>query len=173
MPQIEVSFDVDANGILNVTAKDKTSGKTQSIRIEASGGLSDADVEKMKQDADKYAEQDKAARELIEVKNLADQMIYSAEKALLDHKDAIPEDTAKGVQEHVAKLREVKEKGTKEEIQSATQNLSAEMQKIGQYMSHAGGQDTGDSGQQEQSGGENVTDIEAEDSEQGTEDRGQ
>lgn len=167
MPQIEVSFDVDANGILNVTAKDKATGKTQSIKIEASGGLSDADVEKMQQDAEKFAEEDKEARELIEVKNLADQMIYTGEKALIDHKDKIPEETAKGVQEHIDKTKEVKEKGTKEEIQSATQNLSAEMQKIGQYMQQQSQDQSGAT--EDQPGGEagdnNVTDVESEDEE--------
>jgi len=165
LPQIEVSFDVDANGILNVTAKDKASGKTQSIRIEASGGLSDADVEKMQQDAEKYADQDKEARELIETKNTADQMVYAAEKALVDHKDKIPEDTAKGVQEHIDKAKEVKEKGTKEEIQSATQNLSSEMQKIGQYMSEQNQSPEGGAEAQPEGGAgdDNVRDVESED----------
>lgn len=161
MPQIEVAFDVDANGILNVTAKDKATGKTQSIRIEASGGLSDDDVEKMQQDAEKFAEQDKEARELIEAKNLADQMVYTAEKALQDHKDKIPEDTAKGVQEHIDTVKGVKGKGSKDEIQSATQNLSAEMQKIGQYMQ---GETNSEGGA---GGDENVTDVESEDEKDG------
>lgn len=163
MPQVEVSFDVDANGILNVTAKDKASGKTQSIRIEASGGLSDADIEKMKTDAEAHAETDKVARELIEVKNLADQMVYSAEKALLDHKDKIPEGIAKEVQEHVTKVKEVKEKGGKEEIQSATQNLSVEMQKIGQYMQQQNPEGGTSAGSEEKTGTDTVTDVESED----------
>ena len=163
LPQIEVSFDVDANGILNVTAKDKATGKTQSIKIEASGGLSDADVEKMQQDAEKFADQDKEARELIEVKNLADQMIYTGEKALLDHKDKIPEETAKGVQEHIDKAKETKEKGSKDEIQSATQNLSTEMQKIGQYIQQQAGDDSQKAPQENDAGNDNVRDVESED----------
>lgn len=162
MPQIEVSFDVDANGILNVTAKDKATGKTQSIRIEASGGLSDADVEKMQQDAEAHAEADKEAREAVEVKNLADQMVYTAEKALQDHKDKIPEDTAKGVQEHIDKVKEVKEKGNKDEIQSATQLLSTEMQKIGQYMQEQAAPEGGQEAAQGGSETENVRDVESE-----------
>jgi len=163
MPQVEVSFDVDANGILNVTAKDKASGKTQSIRIEASGGLSDADIEKMQKDAEAYADQDKEARELIEAKNLADQMVYTAEKSLLDHKDKIPEDVAKGVQEHANTVKEKKEKGTKEEITSAIQSLSTEMQKIGSYLNQSSEEPPVNSNEQAQNGAENVTDVESED----------
>ena len=85
MPQVEVSFDIDANGILSVKAKDKTSGKEQSIRIEATSGLSDADVEKMRKDAEVNAESDKQKKELIEAQNNADQFVYAGEKALKEH----------------------------------------------------------------------------------------
>lgn len=142
MPQVEVTFDVDANGILNVTAKDKATGKTQSIRIEASSGLSDEDIEKMKADADAHAESDKQIRELAESRNVAEQMIYTAEKALQDHKDKIPEDVSKHVAEAVEKTKTAKTGSDKEALDSAVQNLSAEMQKIGQYMQENQGSET-------------------------------
>ncbi len=134
LPQVEVSFDVDANGILKVTAKDKATNKEQSIRIEARSGLSEADIEKMKKDADLNAETDKKSKELVEARNLAEQMIYTAEKALAEHGAKIPEDVKQGVTGAVAKVKEVRETGDISGIQSATQALSTEMQKIGQYM---------------------------------------
>lgn len=134
LPQVEVSFDVDANGILKVTAKDKATNKEQSIRIEARSSLTDAEIEKMKKDADLNAEADKKAKELVETRNLADQMIYTAEKAIADHGTKIPEDTKQGVVTAVTKLKEIKETGDLVGIQTATQALSTEMQKIGQYM---------------------------------------
>lgn len=140
MPQIEVVFDVDANGILSVTAKDKATGKSQSIRIEARSGLSEAEIEKMKADAAAHESEDKAARELAETRNIADQMLYTAEKALMDHKDKIPADVATGVQTAIAQVKEVRDKGDTEGIKSATQALSTEMQKIGQYMQGQAGQ---------------------------------
>ncbi|TSD05421.1 MAG: molecular chaperone DnaK [Parcubacteria group bacterium Greene0714_7] len=144
LPQVEVSFDVDANGILKVTAKDKATNKEQSIRIEARSGLTDADIEKMKKDADMNADTDKKSKELVETRNLADQMIYTAEKALLEHGAKIPDDVKQGVTGAVAKVKEVKETGDITGIQTATQALSSEMQKIGQYMSQQGEQKTDD-----------------------------
>jgi len=157
LPQVEVSFDVDANGILKVTAKDKATNKEQSIRIEARSGLTDADIEKMKKDADMNADTDKKSKELVETRNLADQMIYTAEKALLEHGTKIPDDVKQGVTGAIAKVKEVKETGDIAGIQTATQALSTEMQKIGQYMQNSS-QSTADSGQStansEQGGGE-------------------
>ncbi len=98
MPQVEVTFDVDANGILAVTAKDKSTGKAQSIRIEARSGLSEADIKKMQHDAELHADEDKKKKEGVEAKNLAEQLVYTAEKSLRDFKDKIPADTAPGVQ---------------------------------------------------------------------------
>lgn len=150
LPQVEVSFDVDANGILKVTAKDKATNKEQSIRIEARSGLTDADIEKMKKDADMNADTDKKSKELVETRNLADQMIYTAEKALLEHGTKIPDDVKQGVTGAVAKVKEVKETGDIAGIQTATQALSTEMQKIGQYMSQQGEQKAGSGTQGEQ-----------------------
>ncbi|KND48973.1 MAG: chaperone protein DnaK [Parcubacteria bacterium C7867-005] len=137
MPQIEVSFDVDANGILSVKAKDKTTGKEQSIRIEASSGLSKEDIERMQKDAEANAGEDQKKKDLIDAKNIAEQMIYTAEKALKDNADKIPEEIKSSVNEKIATLRKEKDSGTIESIKPATETLSAEMQKIGEAMQKA------------------------------------
>jgi molecular chaperone DnaK len=134
LPQVEVTFDVDANGILKVTAKDKASNKEQSIRIEARSGLTDADIERMKKDADVNAETDKKARELAEARNTGDAMIYTAEKALADHAAQIPDDIKKSVTDAVQKVKDAQGKGDTEAIRSMTAALSTEMQKIGQHI---------------------------------------
>jgi molecular chaperone DnaK len=133
MPQVEVTFDVDANGILNVKAKDKTTGKEQSIRIEASSGLSKEEVEKMQKDAEANATEDAKKRELIEAKNLGEQMIYTAEKAIKDAPN-LPEDIKAGVNEKIDALRKEKDADNLDSIKSATSALSTEMQKIGEFM---------------------------------------
>lgn len=131
MPQVEVSFDVDANGILSVKAKDKATNKEQSIRIEARSGLSDADIEKMRADADLHADQDRAARELAEARNLADTTLYTAEKALKDHADKVSAEIKTAVEAAIADLRKVKDGGDLAALKAATEKLSVEMQKIG------------------------------------------
>jgi molecular chaperone DnaK len=133
-PQVEVSFDIDANGILNVKAKDKASGKEQSIRIEASSGLSSEDIEKMKKDAELHAKEDQEKKEIAETKNLAEQMIYTAEKALSDAKDKIPEDIKAGINTKISELKAVKDGQDLNAIKTATSNLSSEIQKIGPAM---------------------------------------
>jgi molecular chaperone DnaK len=132
VPQIEVSFDVDANGILNVKAKDKTSGKEQSIRIEASSGLSDEDIEKMKKDAELHADEDKKKKEAADIRNTADMTVFAAEKAIKDAGDDAPEDVKKGIQDKVESLKKVKEipDASHDDIKKATEELSTEMQKI-------------------------------------------
>lgn len=134
IPQIEVTFDVDANGILSVKAKDKATGKEQSIRIEASSGLTADDIEKMKRDAEVHAEEDAKKKELVDVKNTADMMIFSAEKSLTEHAAAIPEEIKGGVQAKIDELKKAKEGSEKETIETATHALSTEMQKIGEYI---------------------------------------
>jgi molecular chaperone DnaK len=134
MPQVEVTLDVDANGILSVKAKDKATGKEQSVRIEARSSLSKEDIEKMKQDAELYAEEDKKKREVVEVKNLADQMIYTAEKAVKDAGDKITDDIKKEVEEKVTALRQVKDGQDIAATKTATEALSTAMQKIGAAM---------------------------------------
>ena len=134
LPQIEVTFDVDANGILNVKAKDKATGKEQSIRIEASSGLSKEEVEKMQKDAELNASEDAKKRELVDAKNMAEQLIYTAEKSLRDAPN-VPEDIKKSVAEKVDALKKEKDGGILESIKSATEALSTELQKIGEYLS--------------------------------------
>ena len=137
IPQIEVSFDVDANGILSVKAKDKTTGKEQSIRIEASSGLSKEDIERMQKDAEANASEDQKKKDLVDAKNFAEQMIYTAEKALKDNEAALSEEIKTGVNTKITELKNIKDSGTLETIKSATESLSTEMQKIGEAMSKA------------------------------------
>jgi len=134
MPQIEVTFDIDANGILNVKAVDKATNKAQSIRIEASSGLSKEDIEKMKKEAEQYAEEDKKKREKIEVKNSAEQIVYLAEKSLREAGDKVNADIKREVREKVDELKKVKDGEDTEAIKSAMQNLNTTLQKIGQAM---------------------------------------
>ncbi|MCX7956009.1 MAG: molecular chaperone DnaK [Patescibacteria group bacterium] len=134
VPQIEVTFDIDASGILAVTAKDKATGKSQSIKITGSTGLSKEEIEKMKEEAEKNAEKDKEEKEKIEARNKADQMIYVAEKSLKDAGDKAPKDVKENVEKKIKALKEKLEKGTKQEIEEATKNLSDELTKIGQVM---------------------------------------
>jgi molecular chaperone DnaK len=134
VPQIEVKFDIDANGILNVSAKDKGTGKEQSIRIEASSGLSDEEVEKMKKDAEAHAEDDKKKRELIEVKNLADTMIYTTEKMMKDieeKKVEVTEEEKKKVEDALAKMKELKDGEDVEGMKKASEELSTAAQAVG------------------------------------------
>ena len=138
MPQIEVSFDVDANGILNVAAKDKASGKSQSIKMEASSGLKDEDIKKMQKDAELHAEEDKNKKEVVDVKNTAEMIIYTAEKALKDNEAKIPSELKDSVNAKIAALRGVKDGKDGEAIKTATEALSAEMSKIGEAMAKAG-----------------------------------
>ena len=141
MPQVEVAFDVDVNGILNVTAKDKASGKTQSIRIEASSGLKEEDIKKMQADAELHAEEDKKKKEVVDVKNTAEMSIYTAEKALKDNEAKIPAELKDSVNAKITALRGVKDGTDGEAIKKATEELSSEMSKIGEAISKAGPQE--------------------------------
>lgn len=134
MPQITVTFDVDANGILTVKALEKTTGKEQSIRIEGSTGLSEADIEKMKQDAEVHAEEDKKRRELIDTRNMADQMIYAAEKAIKENGEKAGGDIVAEVQSAIEEVKKVKEGDDHTALKNATEKLSLSMQKIGEAM---------------------------------------
>jgi len=135
IPQVEVSFDIDANGILNVSAKDKATGKSQSIKIEGSAGISKEEVEKMKKDAEMHAAEDKKKQEVIETKNAADTLVYSCEKTLADNKAKETEPAfAKSFGEARDKINALKDaqKGDNiENIKAKTQELSATIQKIG------------------------------------------
>ena len=134
IPQVEVTFDIDANGILNVKAKDKATNKEQSIRIEASTGLSKEEIEKMKKDAEVHAEEDKKKKEAIEAKNMADTLVYTTEKALRDAGDKITADEKKPVEEKIEALKKVKDGDDSEAIKKATEELSQEAQKIGEKL---------------------------------------
>ncbi|OGM91314.1 molecular chaperone DnaK [Candidatus Wolfebacteria bacterium RIFCSPHIGHO2_01_FULL_48_22] len=134
VPQVEVMFDIDANGILQVHAKDKASGKEQSIRIEASTQLSKDEVEKLKQEAAAHADEDKKKKELIEARNQGEQTAYLAEKSIGEWKDKIDAVLKEGLETKIKDLRDALQKEDKDAITSKTQDLSAELQKIGQQM---------------------------------------
>ena len=131
VPQIEVTFDINANGILEVTAQDKATGRSQNITITASSGLSEDEVEKMRQEAEQHAEEDRKRRELIEAKNRADNMVYSAEKTLKDLGDKVPGELKVQVEDAAAKVRELKEGEDLNAINSATDALAEVLQKLG------------------------------------------
>ncbi|EKD47470.1 MAG: hypothetical protein ACD_66C00046G0001 [uncultured bacterium] len=144
IPQVEVKFDIDANGILNVSAKDKGTGKEQKITIQASSGLSDEEVEKMKQDAEVHADEDKKKKEGVELKNIADTMVYTAEKMLADGKDKIDESDAKKVQEKIDALKAIKDSDDINNIKSASEELSKVAQEVGAKMYSASAEATAD-----------------------------
>ncbi len=179
VPQIEVTFDVDSNGVLNVNAKDKSTGKEQSIRIEANSGLSEDDIEKMKADAETHADEDAKKKEIIETRNMADQMIYTAEKSVKDYGEKVGEEVTKAVNEKVVALKEVKDKDDVEAVKTATEALSTEMQKIGEVMQKEAAEQAPDDAQEaggDQSASEepNVRDAEVkEDDEDDSKEEGQ
>ncbi len=134
VPQVEVTFDIDANGILNVSAKDKASGKSQAIKIEASTQLSKDEVEKLKNEAVMHAEEDRKKKDLIETKNQAEQLIYVAEKSLRDAAGKIPDELKNSINQKIDSLKSFKDSADIEAVKTATGELSAELQKIGQSM---------------------------------------
>ena len=134
VPQVEVSFDIDASGILTVTAKDKATGKTQSIKLTGSTGLSKEEIEKMREAAEKFADADKAEKERIEVKNKADNLLYVAEKSLKDVGEKAPQPDRDEVSGKIKELKDAIEKGDKDEMEKKTGELSESLQKIGKHM---------------------------------------
>ena len=138
IPQVEVTFDVDANGILNVKAMEKASGKTQSIRIEASSGLKDEDIKKMQADAELNAEEDKKKKELVDVKNTAEMTMYTAEKSLKENEAKLDEALKTELNTKITNLKNVKDGSDMEAIKKATEELSNEMSKIGEALAKAG-----------------------------------
>jgi molecular chaperone DnaK len=135
-----VTFDIDANGILTATAKDKATSKTQSIRIEGSIGLSKEEIEKMKKEAEAHAEEDKKKRELSETKNLADNLIYTTDKALREAGDKVSSDVKKEIEEKMNELKKVRDGDNIEDMKQKTQELSQVIQKIGAEMYKKGEQ---------------------------------
>jgi molecular chaperone DnaK len=139
MPQIEVTFDLDANGILNVSARDKATGREQKITIQGSSGLSKDEVEKLAREAELHADEDRQRREEIEVRNQADSMAYTAEKTLRDNADKIPADVKNEVEGKVAAVRSALQSGTTDQIRSAMEDLSGSLQRVGAAVYGQGG----------------------------------
>jgi molecular chaperone DnaK len=139
VPQIEVAFDIDADGILHVSAKDIQSGKQQKIRIEAKSGLNEAEIKRMLKDAEEHAEEDKQRKEQVEVRNEADSLAFRAEKSLKEYKDKIPQDVASDIEEKIALVKKALEGQDGSAIKAATDNLNQAMQKIGEAMQKQGG----------------------------------
>ena len=162
VPQIEVTFDIDANGILNVSAKDKATGKEQSIRIEASSGLSEDEINRMKAEAEQNAAADKAEREKIDKMNQADSMIFTTENFLKDNGDKIPADKKPGIEQALQRLKDAHKAGGVAAIDSAINNLNTVMQAASQQM-YQGGQQAGpqgaQGGQQAQGGNDGAQDV--------------
>ena len=164
VPQIEVTFDIDANGILNVSAKDKATGKEQSIRIEASSGLSEDEINRMKAEAEQNAAADKAEREKIDKMNQADSMIFTTENFLKDNGDKIPADKKPGIEQALQQLKDAHKSGDVAAIDSAINNLNTVMQAASQQM-YQGGQQAGPQGAQgaqggqQAQGGDNAQDV--------------
>lgn len=133
-PQVEVTFDIDANGIVSVSAKDKASGKSQSVKIEASTALSKDEIEKLKRDAEVNREADKKKRDLVDARNMAENLIYVSEKALKDGGEKVPGEVRASVEAKIGDVKAVKDGNDSDAIKKATDSLSAEIQKIGQAM---------------------------------------
>ncbi len=152
VPQVEVTFDIDANGILNVKAKEKASGKEQSIKIQGSSGLSKDDIERMKKDAEMNAADDEKKRAEVEAKNIAEQMIYTAEKSLKDAGDKVQPDIKADVEAKIAELKTAKEGTDVDALKKASEALSGSMQKIGEAMMKAQQADAAAAGQKQNSG---------------------
>jgi molecular chaperone DnaK len=137
MPQVEVTFDIDANGIVNVSAKDKATGKEQQIRIQASGGLSEADIDKMVKDAEAHAADDKKRRELVEARNQADGLIHTTERTLQEAGDKVPAGEREAVQAAIQALKNVLDSEDVEQIKAKTEALGQLAMKLGEAMYRA------------------------------------
>jgi len=155
VPQIEVTFDINANGILEVTAQDKATGRSQNITITASSGLSEEEVEEMRQSAERHAEEDRQRRELVEARNHADNMVYSTEKTLKDLGDKVPADLKQNVEDAAAKVNEVKDSDDLKAIKSATDDLTELLQQVGSAAYQQQAQPEGDGQEGEKASEEN------------------
>ncbi|HEX3676011.1 MAG TPA: molecular chaperone DnaK [Sphingomicrobium sp.] len=180
VPQIEVTFDIDANGIVNVSAKDKGTGKEQQIRIQASGGLNDSDIEKMVREAEQFAEEDKKRRGAAEAKNNAESLIHSTEKQLAEHGDKVSADIKSDIEKALAEAKTAVESGDADEMQQKTAALTQAAMKLGEAMykaqqaetEAAAGPDAGTSGPSEQPGEAQEEVVDAEFSEVDDENKG-
>jgi molecular chaperone DnaK len=168
MPQIEVTFDIDANGIVSVGALDKGTGKEQKITIQASGGLSDEDIEKMVKDAEENAESDKARRELVDAKNQAESLIHSTEKSVEEHSDKVDPTTVEAIELAIAALKDELEAGEIGKIKAGIQNVTEAAMKLGEAIYKAA-QDEGEddiaaaADTQQRGGDDDIVDAEFED----------
>ncbi len=144
VPQIEVTFDIDANGIVNVSAKDKGTGKEQQIRIQASGGLSDEDIEKMVKDAEENAAEDQKRREAVEVKNQAEALLHQTEKSLSEHGDKVSEEEKSAIESDVEALKAAVEADNLEDIQAKVEALATSSMKLGEAIYKAEQAEMGD-----------------------------
>jgi molecular chaperone DnaK len=161
LPQIEVTFDIDANGIVTVSAKDKATGKEQNITIRSSGGLSEADIQKMVQEAELHAQKDQERKALIDIRNNADTTIYSIEKSLGEYRDKIPAEVASEIEAAIADLRQEMASDDIEKIKAKLEAANKAVSKIGQHMS-GGGSGGSQSGSGPQSGGDQAPEAEYE-----------
>jgi molecular chaperone DnaK len=154
MPQIEVTFDIDANGIVSVGAKDKGTNKEQKITIQASGGLSDEDIEKMVKDAEENAEADKERRELVEARNQAESLIHSTEKSMEEHADKVDPTTIEAIELAMAALKDdlEKEDATADKIKSGIQNVTEAAMKLGEAIYKASQEEADDDAQRRRRG---------------------
>jgi molecular chaperone DnaK len=143
MPQVEVTFDIDANGILNVSAKDKATNKEQKITITSSSGLSQDEIEKMARDAEAHASDDKKRRDQIEARNRADSMVYSTEKTLKENRDKVGADDAKAIEDAIESVKKAMADGSVEEINRATDTLTTASHKLAEAMYKAGASQPG------------------------------
>jgi len=139
VPQIEVTFDIDANGIVNVNARDKATGKEQQITIQSSGGLSDSDIEQMVRDAEMFASKDKERKELIEAKNTADNLVYSSEKSLDEHKAKLPQAVVDEIESAITALRTAAQTEDVQDINAKVDALQKAVMKIGEELSRQAG----------------------------------
>ena len=159
VPQIEVTFDIDANGILNVGAKDLGTGKEQSIRITASSGLSEDEIDKMVKDAEMHSSEDKKKRELIEARNQADSLVYTTEKAVKEHGDKLDEETKKGIESALEDLKKAMEGDDLEAIKSKTEALATASQKLGEILYQQAQGEAAAGGEGEAEGGDQKDDV--------------
>jgi molecular chaperone DnaK len=162
MPQVEVTFDIDANGIVHVTAKDKATNKEQSIRIQANGGLSDSDIEQMVKDAEANSAADKQRKELVEARNGADSLVHSTEKALAEHGDKVGETERTAIQTALDDLKAAKDGDNAEDIKAKTSTLAQASMKLGEAM-YASQQGSGDADAEAPAADDGVVDAEFED----------
>jgi len=164
LPQIEVTFDIDANGIVTVSAKDKSTGKEQQITIRSSGGLSDDEINNMVKEAELHAQRDQERKALIDIKNSADTSIYSIEKSLSEYREKIPSEVAKEIEDAVSDLRTAMAGESADEIKTKLDAANKAVSKIGQHMSggSSGGSSDGGSSDGGSKGGEQAPEAEYE-----------